>query len=210
MYKFIGANRVEYGPVTAEQLRVWIAEGRADANTQARLVGESAWRPLREFPEFAACFSSIPTPPSGAHPPFAPGDPRMDALNQANGPAIGLMILGGIDIAQSVLGLLVDLGVVSWGLSNRMNLGQAGGVPQWVLGMSGLIAGIVRLFQLSVGIYLIYGGQKMKKLESRSACLTAGVLAVLPCLSPCCFIGIPVGIWALVILNQPAVKEQFH
>ena len=33
MYKIIGADQKEYGPVSAEQLRLWIAEGRVNGQT---------------------------------------------------------------------------------------------------------------------------------------------------------------------------------
>src|SRR5262249_10952875 len=71
MYKIIGANQVEYGPVSAEQLRQWITEGRADANTQVQAEGSTDWKPLRDFPEFAGSFAQSaaappPPPPPGA------------------------------------------------------------------------------------------------------------------------------------------------
>ena len=37
----------------------------------------------------------------------------------------------------------------------------------------------------------------------------ASILAMIPCLSPCCLIGLPIGIWALVILMKPEVKAAF-
>lgn len=52
MYKIIGADRREYGPVSAEEIRNWIAEGRADAKTQIRQEGGTDWKPLGDFPEF--------------------------------------------------------------------------------------------------------------------------------------------------------------
>ena len=39
MYKIIGIDGREYGPVSAEQIRHWISAGRADANTKARGEG---------------------------------------------------------------------------------------------------------------------------------------------------------------------------
>jgi hypothetical protein len=76
MYKIIGANNAEYGPVTTEQLRQWIAEGRADGNTKAQMIGETGWRPLSEIPEFASSFQQASAPPgiSQAAPPY-PGRP---------------------------------------------------------------------------------------------------------------------------------------
>src|ERR1041385_110292 len=56
MYKIIGADEREYGPVSAEQLRQWIAEGRANAQTRAQAEGSAEWRPLAAFPEFVDLF----------------------------------------------------------------------------------------------------------------------------------------------------------
>src|SRR5256884_2188133 len=41
MYKIIGADQKEYGPITADQVRQWMAEGRANGQTQARLDDRS-------------------------------------------------------------------------------------------------------------------------------------------------------------------------
>ena len=53
MYTIIGGDQKEYGPVTEEQLRLWIAEGRVNAQTTVRTEGTTEWRPLADLPEFA-------------------------------------------------------------------------------------------------------------------------------------------------------------
>jgi len=53
MYRIIGADGKEYGPVTAEQLRAWIAEGRANADTRVAKEGFDDWKRLGSLPEFA-------------------------------------------------------------------------------------------------------------------------------------------------------------
>ncbi len=53
MYRIIGADGREYGPVTSEQLRQWIHEGRANAQTRLQAEGATEWKTLSEFPEFA-------------------------------------------------------------------------------------------------------------------------------------------------------------
>jgi Domain of unknown function (DUF4190)/GYF domain 2 len=68
MYKIIGANQVEYGPITADQLRQWIAEGRADANTRVKPEGTEDWKPLSAYPEFAPSLNPIPTISGAASP----------------------------------------------------------------------------------------------------------------------------------------------
>ncbi|HKS35707.1 MAG TPA: DUF4339 domain-containing protein, partial [Verrucomicrobiae bacterium] len=57
MYKIIGADGNEYGPVSIDQVRRWIAEGRADARTKVQIDG-GEWKPLSEFPEFGADLAS--------------------------------------------------------------------------------------------------------------------------------------------------------
>lgn len=63
MYKIIGADGKEYGPVSAEEIKQWIREGRAVAATQAQAVGGTGWKSLSEFPEFAGCFGAAAAPP---------------------------------------------------------------------------------------------------------------------------------------------------
>ena len=69
MYKIIGADQKEYGPVTGDQLRQWIAEGRMNAETRVRAEGSETWQPLSAFPEFAgiagAGAAASPPPLSG-------------------------------------------------------------------------------------------------------------------------------------------------
>jgi hypothetical protein len=54
MYKIIGADGKDYGPVAAAEIREWISEGRANAQTQVRAEGSTEWRLLGNFAEFAA------------------------------------------------------------------------------------------------------------------------------------------------------------
>jgi hypothetical protein len=90
MYKIIGADGREYGPVGAEQLRQWIAEGRANAQTLTQAVGSTEWKPLGAFPEFSQLFVSAPNaliPPAY---PLAPAAMRP----RTNGNAVAGLIMG--------------------------------------------------------------------------------------------------------------------
>jgi hypothetical protein len=69
MFKIIGGDGKEYGPVAAEQLRQWIAEGRVNNQTLARAEGDTQWKPLAQYPEFAvAAAGGTPPPPVAGHP----------------------------------------------------------------------------------------------------------------------------------------------
>lgn len=74
MFKIIGGDGKQYGPVTVEQIREWITSGRANAQTSAQRDGEADWKSLAEFAEFAEALgaSTGPTPsvPGSAAPLF--------------------------------------------------------------------------------------------------------------------------------------------
>jgi hypothetical protein len=52
-YTIIGGDGKQYGPVTTEDLRKWIAEGRLGAQSQVKAESDAEFRPLSAFPEFA-------------------------------------------------------------------------------------------------------------------------------------------------------------
>lgn len=60
MFQIIGADGKEYGPIPAETVRQWIAEGRAGATTKVRPADATAWTELKSLPEFAAEFHRPP------------------------------------------------------------------------------------------------------------------------------------------------------
>ena len=51
---------------------------------------------------------------------------------------------------------------------------------------------------------------RMKELRSYGLAMAGAILGMLPYLSPCCLLGLPFGIWALVVLADPAVKAAFR
>jgi hypothetical protein len=79
MYKIIGADQKEYGPVSAEQLKQWVTEGRVNAQTLARLEGESEWKPLSAYAEFADILRSVP-PPGAPLPGVGAGQVPVEAI----------------------------------------------------------------------------------------------------------------------------------
>ena len=75
MFNIIGADQQQYGPVSAEQIRQWIADGRANAQTLCSAEGSAEWKPLGSFPEFADSLRQQPPPhpPTLTHSLAAPG-----------------------------------------------------------------------------------------------------------------------------------------
>ena len=75
-YKLIGADLKEYGPVSAEQIRQWLTEGRVDSQTKLQAEGGGEWKRLAEVPEFTAALE-------GNSPRCCPkcGEPFEDGLD---------------------------------------------------------------------------------------------------------------------------------
>jgi hypothetical protein len=89
MYYLIGADQKEYGPVAADEVRAWIAEGRANGQTLARLEG-GPWKPLSTLPEFAATLGAAPQPPPV---PLAQAS-LTGRAPQTNGMAVAGLVMG--------------------------------------------------------------------------------------------------------------------
>jgi hypothetical protein len=60
------------------------------------------------------------------------------------------------------------------------------------------------------GILIAVGGAKMAFMESYSMARIGAALACIPLISPFVVWGIPFGIWALIVLNDPKVKAAFE
>ena len=109
-YQIIGADGRQYGPVSGEQLQQWIAEGRANAQTQTFAMGATEWKPLGLLPEFAGRFT--PSGPPVISPPISRSARRTSPSAMA-GLVFGLLaffccckfLFGPLGIIFSLVGL---------------------------------------------------------------------------------------------------------
>jgi len=96
MYKIIGTDGRQYGPIDADQIRRWIAERRANAHTLVQSEGSTEWKPLISFPEFASEFNLAPPPmPGSGYNPHASN--KIPA-------GVCAILLGGLGIHKFILG----------------------------------------------------------------------------------------------------------
>lgn len=56
----------------------------------------------------------------------------------------------------------------------------------------------------------LFGALSMLNVKRYGMAITAAVLMMLPITSPCCLVGLPVGIWALVTLTRPGIAAAFR
>jgi hypothetical protein len=163
MYKIVGADQKEYGPVTEEQIRQWILEGRANAQTIARLE-DGPWKPLSAFPEFASLLPSE-LPPL-AQPP-RPGTGPLAVPSAPAGPAVNGMAIAGL--VCSIVGLFCcgpifsTLGLIFSGLA----LSQISRNPTQYTGKGLAIGGIaLALVGYILFVVLLLSGVLQRVLES--------------------------------------------
>ncbi len=151
MYKIIGADGKIYGPASAEQLRQWLAEGRANAQTQTLADGAPEWKPLGALPEFAGHFAP-PTPPVIR--PLLPGTSVTERLPKTNSFATTGLVLGILSLTCccgfpfNILGLIFSL----------VGLSQINRHPELYEGRGFAIAGVilsVTSLILSFGLLLL-------------------------------------------------------
>jgi len=203
MYKIRGGDGKEYGPVSADTLKQWVAEGRANAQTQVQPEGSMNWVALGQLPEFAEPADTAPTPPSFA---ATAGAPNIASL--VSGPAIGLIVTAVLGALMQLVGIAGNILGTGLGLAAQSEGHQE--LPAWVHMMSGGVGIVFNVLGIIMSGVILMGALKMKALEKHGFAMVATIIAMVPCISPCCFVGLPIGIWALVILNKPEVKAAFR
>src|ERR1035441_2583486 len=111
MYRVLGADGKEYGPVNGEVLRQWITEGRANAQTRVKAEGAGDWQTLASVPEFEELFAL----PAGAVLPLfaAQAETKTSCL------AVTSLVLGIVGICgiTALVGLI--MGIVALVKINR-------------------------------------------------------------------------------------------
>ena len=192
MYRTVGSDGKEYGPISVDQLRQWIAEGRVNADTRVMAEGTTEWKSLGQFPELAAMLGASPTSSVS----------RLSVAQQVSGPATGLIVTAILGFVLQALGFLGNMFGMAQGLRNA----SPDAALNFFTGSAGLVFNIIGV---AVGVVILVGALKMKNLQSHSWAMTSSILAMIPCISPCCLVGLPIGIWALVVIMKPEVKSAY-
>ena len=161
---------------------------------------------------------------------YDPGGPSgggssQAALAKVKPPAIALLIVGALNIIGSLYGIgnsalfLAGMHPAAAQQAKQFEeLRQQGGDAAEFAGMMEQISSSfqgpvglgLNVLALIVAVVIILGALKMMKLESYGFAKTAAILVMIPCLSNCCVVGIPIGIWGLIILSSVDVKNSFR
>lgn len=66
MFSILGVDGKEYGPVSVDQVKAWISEGRANLDTKVKRAGDAEWIRLGDLPEFTGVAALVPPPVSSS------------------------------------------------------------------------------------------------------------------------------------------------
>jgi hypothetical protein len=132
--------------------------------------------------------------------PYAPPAPLPGSSSESPLllPAIALLVLSSLFVLlllASIPGQIVRMRAID--TSTPEGVGE-------LIGMFMSLA-IWILMNLAIAV----GAVSMIRLRNYRSAYTAAILSVIPVCSPCLLLGIPFGIWAIVVLNRPEVKQRF-
>jgi len=136
------------------------------------------------------------------------GPPPADPM-KTTAPGIALMVVGIIGL----VGMGIYLVLTFVGLSMEPDKLQpppgADGAERtgFYIGLYGALGTMI--LSLCMQFLVIASGFALMRRQGYMLALSGSIAAVVPCMSPCCVIGIPFGIWALVVLADQQVKDAF-
>jgi serine/threonine protein kinase len=180
-------------------------KARVDARLDVVVLKTLAREPDRRYQQASQVKSDIerlscePVAASHARGQFATGKPPLvnvdfvGARRQVQGPAIGLILVG-------VVNILLPLLVTCWfviAVQGTLNPSLLSMILLAVLGLG-----------VPAGLLMVIAGLKMRTLEMNGLAMTASILTILP-ITVGSIIGLPIGIWSLTVLNRAEVKSAF-
>ncbi len=152
--------------------------------------------------------TSPPPPPIGAAPaagacpqPAPPAAEKAPASHTGMivAPAVGLMVAGVWKLFSALTALLFFAGLTNqWlptGLSDMLGIGS----------FSTLASISLVFFKVIPALLILFGAYQMLRLRSYAWAVAAGIVAIVSC----SLIGLPMGIWALIVLAREDVKGAF-
>ncbi len=114
---------------------------------------------------------------------------------------MALKIVAVLCIVLSLIALPIDLLLIVTGLARRADPDL---YPVTILVRMGWT-----VLLIAMSAYIFWGARQLSELRSRQHAFAAAMIATIPCISPCLLLGIPFGIWALVAMNRPEVRDAF-
>jgi len=129
-----------------------------------------------------------------------------NAREEVSLPAILLMVISGLGILLAVVSFATPALMTT--LINNPSLPAE--LRDQLLAQQGQSSGLGSLPLLVLSAVVFFGALQMKNLKNYGLSLAAAIIACIPCIGSCCCIGLPVGIWAIIVLRKPHVRAAFR
>ena len=154
MYKIIGSDGKEYGPISLEQLRQWISQGRASGETKVKAEDAADWQTLRTLPGLADIFN-VP-------PPFMPST----TPPQTSGMAITSLVLGVLGLFTC--GLTALFGLIFGILGLRKIKRSEGRLTGLGLAIAGIVVSGIMILMLPLFAAMLLPALAKAKAKAQS------------------------------------------
>lgn len=131
---------------------------------------------------------------------------RKDPSQLIRWPAVGLIFVGVADLLLTLTYLVqgeeIGQAIEKWaeeqgGAAQELDFSNFGSPGNMLLTVLGLV----------ISLLVVAGGIAMINKKGWALSLIAAILTMIPCFGPCCGLFFPIGIWALVVLMKPEVKQ---
>ena len=179
-YKIIGGDHREYGPVSADELRQWIKDGRLNAESQVQSGDGSDWKPLANFPEFADAMRPSAAPPAPDVPPVNAKEWAEEVLAREPELRLGECLSSGASFLAANAGFVVSVVLVAWLLNLVAFVPLVGGILHLLLSgvvMGGLyLACLRRMRGEAVSVGDVFSGFKLGFVQLMLAGAISGLL----------------------------------
>lgn len=120
-------------------------------------------------------------------------------------PAIALIVIGGLGLLMSIYSAFSAVFLDPPPIDPN--------APEWMRsfqeGAHGPVAATIQSIFILINIVIMAGGAMMTQQKNWVFALVACILATLNFGNCCCILGLPVGIWGIIILSMADVKQQF-
>lgn len=125
---------------------------------------------------------------------------RSSSSGNTLGPAIGLYIMGGMSLLSLIAGMALS--------AFDPDLDDMRGDKDFMFWYQ-VIHYTSLLFYAASTLGVLFGAFCMQTRRMYKMAMFGCVLAAIPCCSPCLLLGMPFGIWGIVVLNGDGVKDSF-
>jgi predicted Ser/Thr protein kinase len=142
----------------------------------------------------------VPSPPAKAAKDVEQDDGTKAVRNRVWIPAVGLLVAGGINSLAAV-------GLVIPAIFSLLARGFSGQLVRFDF-LPGAAQGVIVVATVAYAVFVVLGGWNLMQLRSRRLALWGSVLALFP-FSAGSVVGLPMGIWAIIVMRSEQVKSAF-